>query len=197
MSGLIGHPEASGLIGHLETYLGKIVGGWSVDGDGKRLPFQVALFERGPVPGTRVLATLGTSNTLLKLGEKGRRVRQELVMMFREALGHRNLPGILQEVGLEALRTGRAYAAGEVIGPRGELLSGFHAEALYVAVPVYFPDEFHVFRPRTGEPIVFGWLVPITAKEASFVRNHGWAAFEKELERQDPDLLDFGRASII
>lgn len=186
----------SGLIHHLETHLGRIVGGWSQDAEGGKLPFQVVLFDKSPISGTKVLATLGLSAASLRLGDSGKKVRQELVMLFREAFGYRNLPGIMQQVGLTAIKKGKAYSAGEVIGPRGELVTGTQLEALYVAVPVYLPDDFHVYRPRAGDPIVFGWLVPITAKEASFVRDRGWAAFEEELERQNPDLLEFGRTSM-
>ena len=187
----------SDLIQHLEIHLGQIVGGWSQHEEGKRLPFQIALFERGPVPGSRTLATLGLSDVRLKLGETERRTRQELVLAFRDDFGYRNLPGVLQQVGLEAIQRDRAYLAGEVIGPRGELITGSELEALYVSVPVYFPEGFHVCRPPVGEPIVFGWLVPICGSEASFICNQGWAAFEQKLEHHDPDLLDFGRRSII
>jgi hypothetical protein len=59
------------------------------------------------------------------------------------------------------------------------------------------PRAFHVCRPEEGESIVFAWLVPITANEASFVRSRGWSAFEKKLEEHDPDLLDMPRPSFL
>lgn len=187
----------SDLVHHLEAHLGAISGGWSQDSQGQKLPFQVVLFESGPIPGTRTLTTLGLSDARLSIGEAGKRVRQELVMLVRDDLGYRNLPFVLQQVALEALAKDRGYLRGEVIGPRGELIQGSALEALYVAVPVYFPDEFHVFRPAVGEPIVFAWLVPVTAQEAQFIRERGWAEFEDELEKQDPDLLDFLRVSMM
>jgi hypothetical protein len=183
------------LVGHLERHLGPIGFGWSKDADGRRLPFQIVEFEKGPITGTHVLATLGLSDRALQMDD-GRRVRQELVMILRQDVGPRNLPGVMQQVALEALERDRAYLRGEVLGPRGDLVEGTHLQALYVAVPVYFPDGFQVYLPGEGEPVMFAWLVPITAGEAAFVRIRGWNAFEDQLEQKDPDLLDFHRESI-
>jgi hypothetical protein len=123
-------------------------------------------------------------------------LRQELVAMFREADGHRNLPGILQELAAEAITKGSAYSLGDVVGPRGELRVGANVSAVYTALPVYLPDSFHVCR-STPEPVVFAWMVPITDAEAVFARTRGRAAFEDALEATDPDLLDYSRGSIV
>jgi hypothetical protein len=187
----------NGVVDHLEQYLGRILHGWSMDEDGQKLPFQVVQFERSPIQGAQVLATLGLSHVPLRVGNTQRRLRQELIMMFRESDGPRNLPGILQQIGLEALARDRAYAVGEVIGPRSELQTGSALEALYVTVPVYLPDSFQAFKPEVGDGVVFGWLVPISRSEAEFARTQGRMAFEKELERTDPDLLDFKRSAVV
>jgi hypothetical protein len=187
----------SGLFEHFEKHLGHVVSGWSKDAEGKKLPFQVAVFQRSPIAGAQVLATLGLSDVPLRVGGTGRRLRQELVMMFRESEGPRNLPGILQQVGLEALVKDQAYAVGDILGPRGELRTGSTLEALYVATPVYLPDSFQVFRPETGDGIVIGWLVPISASEARFAHANGRASFEEELGKANPDLLDFNRSPIV
>ncbi len=184
------------LIQHCEDHLGSIVSGWSTDAADARLPFQVALFEKRPLPGVRVLCTLGLSNVPLRVGQGTRKVRQELVAMFREADGPGNLPGILQQLGMEALGKDAAYAPGDVIGPRGELRAGATVSALYTALPVYLPDSFHVCR-STPEPVVFAWMVPITDAEAVFARTRGRDAFEGALESVDPDLLNTSRNSIV
>lgn len=184
------------LVDHLERHLGLVAGGWATDADGRKMPFQVVTFERGPFQGARVLATLGLSHAPLRLGD-ARAVRQELIVMFRESDGPRNLPGVLQQVAEEALARGTAYSAGDVLGPRGELVPGSSLEALYVTAPVYLPDSFHVFRPVDGDAILIAWLVPISASEAEFARAHGRVAFEEELERADPDLLDFHRPFVV
>ncbi len=184
------------LIRHCEDHLGSIVSGWSTDAAGARLPFQVAVFEKSPISGVRVLCTLGLSNVALRVGLGTRRLRQELVAMFRETNGPGNLPGLLQQLGMEGLGKDAAYALGDVIGPRGELRAGATVSALYAAVPVYLPDSFHVCR-STPEPVVFAWMVPITDAEAAFARTRGRDAFESVLESVDPDLLDTSRRSIV
>jgi hypothetical protein len=80
---------------------------------------------------------------------------------------------LLHQVAAETVSRGRAYLRGEVIGPRNPLFTGTELTALYVAIPVYFPDEFN-----SADGVVFAWLVPITTKEAVFVSVEGWKKFE-------------------
>jgi hypothetical protein len=184
----------SSFIDHLEAVLGPIAGGVK---PGDAAPsVQIVFFERGPIEGARALATLGLSHHTLALGTAGRTVRQELVMLYREQDGPRTLPGVLHQVAMGALEQHRGFLRGEVIGPRGPLVEGATCEALYVAAPVYFPDELHVFQPEVGDPIVVAWLVPITCSEAHFITHHGWEAFEDRLEARDPDLLALDRPGI-
>lgn len=187
--------KSQNLIAHLEHFLGRVERGWSKDADGRAVPFNVALFDGEPLGDAQALTTIGLSRSPLLMSD-GRRVRLELVMLFSKAFGPRNLPGVLQQVGLDALANGRAYVRGEVLGPRGVLIPETRFEALYVAIPVWLSDEFHAFKPSAGEPVIFVWLVPITATEAAYVRSHGWDAFEDRLVEQDPDLLDLQRESI-
>ena len=187
----------SKLVEHFERYLGPIQKGWSKEADGQLLPFQVILMGGGPIAGAQVLLTLGLSDRALRVGNTSKRLRQELMFMFRESDGPRNLPGVLQHVALEALAKDQAYGVGDVLGPRRELRMGSTLEALFVAPPVYLPDSFHVFRAAGSDPVVVGWLVPIAASEAAFVKSRGSSGFEDELERFDPDLLDFNRKAIV
>jgi hypothetical protein len=125
------------------------------------------------------------------------RLRQELVILFRETDGPKNLPGILQQVALEALSRDQAYSVGDVLGPRDELQSGSTLSAFYLGLPVYFPDSFQVARTPGSEPVVFGWLVPITKSEAALVASKGREALEDAFVKADPDLLDFSRTSVV
>lgn len=184
------------LIKHCEDHLGLIASGRATDEAGERLPFQVVSFEEGRIEGTGVLSTLGLSNFPLRTDEGTSWLRQELVAMFRLSDGPRNMPGVLQQLGMEALRRERAFALGEVLGPRGKLREGATVSAFYVALPIYLPDSFHVCR-STPEPVVFAWLVPITDEEAEFVRTRGRDAFEDALESADPDVFDLSRGSIV
>ena len=108
-----------------------------------------------------------------------------------------NVPAILHQVGTEAINKGRAYLRGDVIGPRGTLISGTGMEAIYVSVPVYLPDSFATYNSPEGVCSIFAWLVPITCPEAEFAKTKGWEAFEDRIGSVDPDLLDLRRRSIV
>jgi suppressor of fused protein SUFU len=183
------------LLDHLELHCGETIGGFSE----RHQEFQVIQLPRGPVKGSATLATLGLSHHVMHSSSGGgKRFRMELVMLFRESEGRRNLPGVLQQAGAQALRHHHGLLRGDVIGPWGPLQDGATVEALYSSVPVYFPESFHEYTPPDGTlPIVLLWMVPVTASEAAFVRQAGWEAFETELERQDPDLLDMRRGAIV
>jgi hypothetical protein len=185
----------SDLVDHLETYLGPIVSGYSKDDEGKKLPFQIARFENAR-PRTVTLVTLGFSDIHLALGRDGRRVRQEYLLTVNPKWDAPNLPALLHQVAMEAYEKNSAYLRGQVLGPRGTLVAGTALEALYVAMPVYFPDAFHVYERVGAEPIVLVWLVPITASEAHFAKERGYDAFEDLLVERDPDLRDLGREAI-
>ena len=192
-----GESEMSNLVEHIEAICGSITKGWDSDPDGNAVPFQVVLLERGPIPGTQTVSTLGLSDIELISPVSGKTIRQELVMLFRSDFGVHNLPALVQQVALERIEQHRALLRGDVIGPRDKLVCGSSMTALYVAIPAYFPDSFHSCKREDGEDVVFAWLVPITTEEAHFVHKRGWQALETNLEERDPDLLDFKRPSMM
>ncbi|SFT02306.1 suppressor of fused domain protein [Marininema halotolerans] len=183
-------------ISFLEKQLGEIECGWRV-GEGSNYPFNIVKYKRGPFPGTVTYSTLGISHHNLKYSDSQKEIRQELLIVADLNFGDQNIPGILEQVGMKALETHSPYLRGEVIGPRGPLFQDSSLEALYVSIPVYFPDSFHVFHKDKDVPIVQAWLIPITSAEAKFVHKNGWNKFEDKLEKVDPDLIDFNRTSII
>lgn len=187
----------NGLVEHFERHLGPIQHGWSSNAEGLAVPFQIIQLGGGTIEGVQTLVTLGLSNFPLCVGGTSRRLRQELMFMFRESEGPRTLPALLQQVAGEALERDQAYSVGEVIGPRNDLSAGSSLSALYVAMPVYLPDSFHVHESPALGSVVVGWLVPITSSEAAYVRVHGAPTFDHELARHDPDLLDFRRGGIV
>ncbi|NOV00032.1 suppressor of fused domain protein [Paenibacillus planticolens] len=182
----------------LERHLGTIQYGWSKDGDGNKLPFQIVKYSNGhPFSGTTTYSTLGLSNDTLISPVSGKQIRQELVFVSDSTFGDKNIPGIIQQVGLKALHNKMAYLRGDVIGPYGSLFDNSRLEALNVTVPVYFPEAFHTFFDNENTPIVMSWLVPITLEEANFVRLIGWDKFEDKLEEINPDLIDFNRKGLL
>jgi suppressor of fused protein SUFU len=180
------------VVEHLESFCGPIVEGWQTDPDGKKMPFQIVRLERGPIEGTVTFSTLGLAFHQLSSASSSKLIRHELVMLARSNAIPDNLPVVLQQVAAEAVSRGNAYLRGEVIGPRGRLFPGSDFTALYVAIPVYFPDEF-----AAVDQVAFAWLIPITTEEAGFVAVNGWPKFEDLLLREDPDLLDMKRRSAV
>lgn len=181
----------------LESHLGEIDYGWSQDGNGQKLPFQIVKYKNGPFPGTVTYSTLGLSNVPLVSPVSEKQIRQELVFVAYSAFGDKNIPGILQQLGLMALKRKRAFLRGDVIGPSGNMFADSKIEAVYVSIPVYFPDSFEAYHDEEKTPIIQCWLVPITAREAEFIKAIGWNRFEDLLESINPDLIDFERDSIV
>jgi hypothetical protein len=86
---------------------------------------------------------------------------------------------------------------GEIIGPRGALFGRPLLQALYVSIPVCYPEEFAVFRTSSGDDGIMAWLAPVTLEEVGYVRSRGWSEFEHLLESEDADLCDLDRTSIV
>jgi hypothetical protein len=159
------------------------------------MPFQIVRFDQGPVPATVGFATLGLSRFQLQSPRSGRGIRHELLMLVPDEHRDGPIPALLHQVSESVLRGRRALVRGDVIGPSGQLIPGSQMEALYVAMPAYFPDEFAIYEDG-NEPVVVAWLVPISSREAAYVEQYGWSAFEDRLVDEDPDLVDFGRSSL-
>lgn len=183
------------LFAHLESVLGPIQAGWSVDPYGRTMPFQVVQFARGTGSGDVAYATLGLSRHALRSRVSGRSMRQELLILAPEGAGRGAIARLLFEVGTLALDSHEAFLRGDTISPRSRLSDGTALTEVYVTLPVYFPDSFATVRRASGD-VVIAWLVPVTEDEAAFVERRGWDAFEDLLVRQDPDLVDFERSEV-
>jgi len=184
------------LIDHLEAFLGPIETGWRLDESGGPLSFDVALFQRGPTADTVSFSTVGLSDYSLRSSRSGKAIHHELVIVAKKDFGARNVPALLQQVGMEAIQGERAYLRGDVIGPRDDLFRGTDKVALYVSAPSCFPDSFARIETADGVIVVFAWLIPITRDEVSLVNREGWERFEDSLVASDTDLMDFNRNSI-
>ncbi|KOP69422.1 hypothetical protein AMS59_23395 [Lysinibacillus sp. FJAT-14745] len=181
----------------LEGHLGEIEYGWDKDSEGNILPFQIVKYKKGPFSGTVTYSTLGLSKQNLVSPISKKEIRQELFFVSYANFGDKNIPGILQHVGLQAINNNVAILRGDVIGPYGRLFEHSSLEALYVSIPVYFPEIFQTFKVDGDLPIIQTWLFPITFDEAKFIMENGWDEFENRLVELDPDLVDFKRQNII
>jgi hypothetical protein len=159
-----------------------------------RCRFKLARFPKGSGSPTVSFATVGLSRHPLR-SPSGKDIRQELMVIVPDGLRDGPIPGLLQQIGTEALAAAKPLLRGDVIGPRGKLIEGSMMEAVYAAIPVYLPDDFAVYEGE-GEQVVVVWLVPISAGEARYVKTHGWKEFEDRLLESDPDLTDVFRASL-
>lgn len=187
----------SNFIEFLEDHLGEIQYGWNHDEKGEKIPFQIVKFAGGPFPGTSTYTTLGLSHEPLIYPIEGKEMYQELVFVAPTEFGDQNIPGIMIQVGREMLRKREILLRGEVIGPAGKLFTDTDLEALYVTVPVYFEESFHMYHGDNNMSIIMSWLIPITKKEALFIDDNDWEDFEDLLEAKDPDLTDFERNSMV
>jgi hypothetical protein len=181
----------------LEKHLGPIECGWTKDENGQEHSVGIVKYNEGPFLGTKTYSTLGLNKHSLTSHVSGKEISQEVIFVSYAEFGDQNIPAILQQVSKIALKSGNAFLRGDVIGPYGSLFEDSNLEALYVTIPVYFPDSFAIFKEADMKSIVMAWIIPITSKEAEFIRQNGWEEFEDKLEELDPDLINFYRESIV
>jgi hypothetical protein len=141
-----------GLIDHLEAFLGPIMGGWTEDATGDRLPFQVAWFDGAPEKAIATYCTLGLSRHALETGTKT--VRQELLISVQKRFSSAQLGNVLSSVGEMVLAEHRPILRGDVLPPRGAIVPGSTLSAFYAAAPVALPDAFAAFG-GSEPPTVF------------------------------------------
>lgn len=184
-----------GLVAHFERFLGPVRSGWMAGATGERLPFQVVRWSRGSDVGSLAYSTLGLSRHRLQ-GRGGAEVRQEFVLLTTPSLPVEYVLTVFEDAGKGVIEVGRGLRQGDLLGPVPPPVPGSGMAALYVAMPVYFSDEFALYEPDDGPDVEVLWLVPVSDREYDFVEAYGWEAFEELLERQDPDLVDVYRPEI-
>jgi Suppressor of fused protein (SUFU) len=189
----VGRVPDDGLIAHLEAFLGPITGGWIEDATGDRLPFQVVWFDDAPEKDLATYSTLGLSRHALESPTKT--IRQELLVSVDKRFATPQLGSVLSTIGEMLLAEHRPVLRGEVLPPRDAIVPGSALSAFYAAAPVALPDSFAAFD-GTDPHTVFVWMVPISAAEADLIGSHGWAWFEDQLVKQQPDLFDLRRRDI-
>ncbi|MFG2900366.1 suppressor of fused domain protein [Streptomyces zaomyceticus] len=182
------------LIDHFEARLGGLEGAWSAgEGTPEGAP-QVGWFAGGVLAGVHSFATIGLHRTPLA-SRTGRHLHLELLGCNRPVPGDEAgpFPGVLEYVSGLLISRGRAVLRGDVLRLPMPLTPGGSMTALYAALPVCFDEEFASVVLENGSDVAVVWLVPIGDREAEFVEREGWEAFENELVRHDPDLLDLDR----
>ncbi len=186
----------SGLIEHLEHFLGSIRGGGpagqSVDG------VTVAVVEYEPVfPGGPIhYSTLGLSKTHGRVGGNANDIAYELLMSCAVTGASSVMGSILAQLTRETLESTTPLAFGDVVGPRGLMFENSQMEAVYVRPPEHLPESFSRVVIEGG-PVEFLWLAPITRAEAGFIGDHGSGDFEQLVKREGPRFADVYRRSLV
>lgn len=181
--------ERDGVIRHVEGFLGSISAGFKVSDS-----LLVAEFEDAPELKVNSYVTFGLSNHVLSL-PNGREVRQELVGAVGTEFGNGALASFLGTLAESLLISHRALLRGQLLGP-GESIAGTIMRHGYVAVPTFLPDEFGQIE-GTNPDTVFAWVIPVTDREAGYIREHGWDTFSDLMESIEFDVYDLSRSSIV
>jgi hypothetical protein len=180
-------------IDHIERYLGTIQRGWNTSPDGEPMDFQIIECLGGQVADARVFSTLGLSDFPLQSAVSNKLIRHELLLIVPESFGERNIPAVLQQLALHALKRKSAYLAGEVLEATNPVFSGKPFYGFCASIPVILPEEFRGYALPDGNGMVFAWMMPITKLEAAYVRMKGADEFETLLEARNADMVDLDR----
>jgi hypothetical protein len=187
--------ETPPLITHLETEFGRVECGWNPD-HWRDSAIQVVEFRHGRIPGVIVLSTVGLSSFDLHSAQSGKRVRQELFVIFKNGQFDPAFAPKLDQIARESARSDRPVLRGEVLHKQGALLANRDFVALYATLPIYYPDTFWSFHDEEQGDTALGWLLPIKANEQVYIRENGWSAFEELMDGAKFDLFDLDRPSL-
>ena len=141
-----------GLLDHVETHLGPIVGEWDVDPAGTELPFRIVHYEGKAPPGTEIFSTLGLSD--YELSDTGARI--ELIMIAPARLTAGTIPPILVSAGELPIEVDGVPSVGDTFRSIDALREVSPMDCLYVGRPLYLPPELNPFdsgRRRGAVPV--------------------------------------------
>jgi hypothetical protein len=186
---------------HIEKYLGTIQSAWTRSAERKEMPFHVLKCSGGMVDEATAFCTFGLSDFAMQplAPHEPEWIRHELMILVPQSFGDRNIPVLLQQLGLRALNRDKAYAPGDIASGEGEIFKGLPFTAFFTAFPNSLPDEFRVYDPpdRPRESVAFLWMIPVTPSEADFVKTNGGEKFEEILEAENADMVDLGRDAFV
>jgi hypothetical protein len=171
------------------------------DVEGRRnASFRVGTYLDQPVEDAFTLATIGLSDTPQR-GPSAERVRQELLLCAWNGFRHDSFYATLFTAAQLIHDSGETANPGEVIEMPLPVAEGVALRHLFVYLPIYHSDDLHAVPLGNGkkddEAVEVLWLIPITAAEAAFIEENGPEAFDQLLGREDPDLMDLERPSLL
>ena len=187
-------PE-SRIISHFHKHIGPTKRTWTLGADQEPLSVPLAEFD-GPFPGALTIATMGLSGHVLEQPGMAP-IRQELMWMSWKRFRSTAVLSVLEDMADTAIERRVGYKRGEWRDFGAPVVPESQMTALYLAVPVYLPDSFHILDGVYAEPLAAMWVLPVFASESRYCKEHGWDAFEDRLSEADPDLLDLERPPIL
>jgi len=182
------------LLQFLESQLGQMAGGQIFESPPGREVY-VARYDNQPVTDAITYVTTGLSRHVLHQ-LSGPDIRLELLTCTWSSFREASLDSLLFILAQQILDRHHAPAQGEYIGPAGPVVTGSKLEAFYFMPPLYHPETLEVFSDEPPETIIV-WALPVAPSEVEFIKNSGWRAFEKELHRVAPDVMDMFRDPIV
>ncbi|EID99568.1 suppressor of fused domain protein [Leptospira licerasiae] len=175
------------LIDHLENYLGEIEEGWAPEWN---KDLQIIRFKNTPLEEVSSFVSLGLSKHILKINN--REIRQELIFSAYDKFSFDDIAMCLALVCKRILTNHNALLRGELLKMNHRIIPGKDFYGLYVAIPVFFEDDFCVYISESMK-IVIAWLIPLYTEEIDFIQSVGWEKFEDLLEEGSCDFWDLDR----
>lgn len=173
----------------LEKCMGEICEGWSCTVGLNR--YSVVSFENCPQDGVTTYATLGLSRDKLA-GASNRWVRQELLFSANADIDGKRVAVILFEILERMLEEEYAIRIGGSLKMKPIPVENSRITGFYITVPSPFDESLYDTMVE-GEPVIFPYLIGITASEIDLLRSKGADRFEDRLIAQDIDIWDLSR----
>jgi hypothetical protein len=184
------------LVDHFERRLGRISGGEPRKIGGA----QIVHYENGRFRDVEAWSTLGMSRHILNVCGTDDRYALEVFLAVRKIPDSftADMERCVEWIASRMINSHEARIRGDV----QQLPSVIHPNSVldhvYFANPVYYDEDFYSVELEPGGQLAgVVWLIPIGAREARYVREHGWQEFEEQLARADPDLFDMARSEMV
>jgi hypothetical protein len=183
---------------HIERYLGQVNGYWTQTLEGDACLFQVVRCT-GRVIDTTFFCTVGLGNHAFrdKDDPAAAPLRHELLIAVPTSFGTRNIPPLLQQLGLIAVNRDRPFTRGEVMMGTNPVFTDWPFRGFYASHPCVIDDDaFAEFSREDGENVGFLWMAPLYPGEIDLVRKHGADRLETLFAERNADLVDLNRRPV-
>lgn len=161
--------------------------------DDETKKIDVMTSDSGVIKGIPTCATIGLNQTDIGLSAKGKELRVELVASCD--LNPETLGNILATISFETMDT-RSCAYGTLIpNAVSSYVKGTNLKHAVLMSPVFWPK----YQVLEDDECTVAWLmvVPITDSEKKYIEQNGVAAFDNILEREDIDVTNMQRGTVI